>query len=167
MIRTLKLFFATLMVVGAVLGVLSATSSAPVSASVKGSVQFMQPASGLCMTTDRSAANSVPGVHLLMRTCNGWANQNWDFTNPGVITFASNGLQTGWDQFGKMELVSTGGVTFTYDAPGQPVGSFTAMDGTTVEYLEWAGPAGDPGHNPVHVTPDYNSFTGTWDMIPR
>lgn len=164
MIRTLKLGVAALIAAGAFMSLASAT---PAHASMKGSVQFMQPASGLCMTTDKPAVNSTAGTHLLMRACTGFANQAWYFTSPGVITFAKNGLQVGWDQFGKMELMTSGGETFIYDAPGAPVGTFTAMDGTVTEYLEWAGPAGSPGDNPVRVTPTYNSFTATWDMLAR
>ncbi len=160
---------AILILVAAAFGVVSASVPAQASSrSLAGSVMIQDDYTGLCVSSGHSAATTADGNQLLERACNSkFASQAWDFTSPGVITFAKNtALQAGWDAFGKMKLMASG-VTFTYSAPGAPSGTFTAMDGTTTEYLAWNGVIAYPRNTPLRVTPNYLSFSSNFTIVPR
>lgn len=164
MIKKSLMLAATVAAVALALAISPAQSA---SALPLGAVQIVHNYSGLCMTSNHTAGTTRLGEQLLMRPCKpGYVSEAWNYTSPGVISFAANtSLQAGWDSTGKMKLVASGNV-FTYDAPGEPAGTFTADDNSTVVYLEWAGIAGSPEDTPLHVNPVYNSFTATFTITP-
>lgn len=132
------------------------------------SVQIQQNSTGLCICTGKPAANVAAGDYLVMRPSDpSVASQAWVFpANPGTIAWAGNtSLQIGWDEYGKVQLVSApGGLVFSFD---EASGTFTNDDNGTTEYLTWAGVQAYPEHIPLRANPTYITFTADWTLIPR
>lgn len=132
------------------------------------SVQILNNYTSLCVSTGKPASEVAAGDYLVMRSSDATvASQAWIYAdNPGPIAWAGNtSLQIGWDQFGKVLLVTApDGLIFSFTSSP---GTFVNNDNGTDEYLTWAGVLGNPAHTPLKAEPSYLSFTCDWTLIPR